>query len=118
MQINGREIGLRYTTGVRIEFAEFVRDNENDVLDRFNVLRIVRMSEAYTRKNGGTPLTEEELLDMEYADFAKLVKEADIVMDLDSRTTVEVDDKGKKEESAAGPSLTAPGSYSTGVSLG
>lgn len=103
MVINGREIGLRYTVGVNIWMQEFALNEPDTPATRLYMLMAVKMSEAYARTNGGEALTEEELIDMDLEDFARIKDEIDVVMKLDSKTTVEAQEpkgKGKKKESA------------------
>ena len=103
MNINGKEIGLRYTTGIAIWWQEYVHKEPDIAADRLMVLLAVRMSEAYARVNGGDSLTEDELMDLEYEEFEKLRDEVTISMKLDSMTTVETKEpklKGKNAKSA------------------
>lgn len=104
MKINGKDIGLRYTTGTAIWWQEFIKTDPDVAADRVAVLLAVKMSEAYARVNGGDKVTEEELIDMEYDDFLKLRDEIMTIMKLDSQTSIETKEpkgKGKNAKSAA-----------------
>ena len=103
MNINGKEIGLRYTTGTAIWWQEYIQRDPSVAADRVAIQLAVKMSEAYARVNGGESLTEEELTDMEYDEFIKLREEIMIIMKIDSQTTIETKEpksKGKNAKSA------------------
>lgn len=103
VEINGKEIGLRYTVKTHLAFLEWVEANEKAALDVGYVHIIPIMSESYAKVNGGNVLTAEEIEEMDYTDFAALKEEARIVMNLDSRQQIETKEpKGKNAGSAAG----------------
>lgn len=102
MQINGREVGFRYTVQAHIESTEFAQKNPEAALARVYALVAVRCSESWARINGGTPLTEDEVLDLDFETFEKIRDEIDAQITVDSKTTVEAAEpkgKGKNEKS-------------------
>lgn len=105
MQINGREVGFRYTVQAHIESTEFAQKNPEAALARVYTLVAVRCSESWARINGGTPLTEDEVMDLDFETFNKIRDEIDAQITVDSKTTVEAAEpkgKGKNAKSAGG----------------
>ena len=103
VEINGKEIRLRYTVKTHLAFLEWVEANEKASMDAGYLHIIPIMSESYAKANGGDVLTAEDIEEMDYSDFVALKEEARIVMSLDSRQQIETKEpKGKNAGSAAG----------------
>lgn len=101
MEINGKEVGFRYSVGVNIWLQELTIRDPDIPPTKMYMLLAVEMSKAYARANGTEALTEDELLEMDLQDFQAIMSEVDIMIKMDKKTTVEIaEPKGKKKENA------------------
>ena len=103
LEINGREIGLTYTVGAHCEFQDWIVKRGKDVsADHGVVQKALIMSKAYCEKNGGSPLTYEEVKDLPFYVLLELAEAVAKQEAKDSERTVETEEpKGKNGESAA-----------------
>ena len=102
-EINGREIGLAYTVKAHCDFTDWIVKHGQDVsADHALAQKAIIMSQAYCDKNGGKPLTLEELKDQPFYVLKELGEAVDEQELKDSERTVETETPpGKKEKSAA-----------------
>lgn len=104
MQINGREVGFRYTVQAHIDSTEFAQKNPEAALARIYAMLAVTCSQSWARIHGGQALTEEEVLELDFDTFSKIRDEIDAQITTDSKTTVEAAEpkgKGKNAKSVA-----------------
>ena len=97
MNINGKEIGLRYTVGCAAWFAEYVNAHQDEAVISIYAKLMPKMNEAYVRTYGGETITEDEIMDMDFSEMMEVKEELEAIIKCDSKTTVEVaEPKGKK----------------------
>lgn len=95
--INGKEYGLFYSVGARLDYESWVVKHANAPMSAAYLQQAIFMSKAYAQLHGGDALTMEDIVKLPNSAANQIIEAAQEQERLDSAVTVEAESKNAKK---------------------
>ena len=97
MKVNGKEYGLFYSVGARLDYEAWVVKHPDAPMSAAYLQQAIYMSQAYAAIHGGDALTMEELVKLPNSAANAIIEAAREQERIDSGVTVEAESKNAKK---------------------